>query len=107
MQTLKEKIFAHVNEVLSDVEEPALPAVRSGPWKKAWEKATKFLRRSSGESQSDSELKERLQELHQDINSQISNEVTSTSLLPIAMRSQIQHQQAVWRVGRAHNICLP
>lgn len=75
MQTLKERIFAHVNEVLGEVEEPALPAVKSGPWRKAWEKATRFLRRSNGEAQSDHELREKLQELHEDINAQISNEV--------------------------------
>lgn len=75
MQTLKEKLFAHVNEVLEGVENPTLPAVRSGSWKRAWEKAVNFLRRSSRESHNDYELREKLHELHQDIQSQVSSEV--------------------------------
>ena len=88
MQTLKEKLFAHVNEVLDGVEEPVLPAVRSGPWKSVWEKATRFLRRSGNEAHSDQELKHKLQELHQDIKGQISNEVLCTR--PAAFYCSIQ-----------------
>lgn len=76
MQTLKEKLFAHVNEVLEGVENPTLPAVRSGPWRKAWEKAVHFLRRSNTETQNDSELREKLHDLHQDIQNQVSSEVS-------------------------------
>ena len=82
MQTLKEKLFAHVNEVLEGVEDPTLPAVRSGPWRKAWEKAFHFLRRSQRETQNDSELREKLQELHQDIQNQVSSEVRRKSHKP-------------------------
>ena len=75
MQTLRERLFAHVTEVADAVEEPKLAAVKSGPWRKAWEVAGKILRRSS-QAQSDGELREKLQELHADIQGQLSNEVS-------------------------------
>ncbi len=83
MQTLKEKLFAHVSEVLEGVDTPTLPAVRSGPWRQAWENAVNFLRRSRVENYNDSELREKLQELHQDIQNQIGSEVGWDALLQV------------------------
>ena len=73
MQTLKERLFDHVTEVLESNREPDLVEASKG-WRKAWEKAKNFLKLSHGSS-SNSQLQEKLQELHAEINSQIANEV--------------------------------
>lgn len=78
MQTLKERLFDHVTEVLECDREPQLPAASKG-WRNTWEKAVRFLKREN-ESPTDSQLQERLQELHEDIHSQISTEVCARAL---------------------------
>ena len=72
MQTLKEKLFAYVNEVLDTSREPELPAVRTGRWRRVFEMATSFFRHGSGaQADSQTQLQATLQDLHNEINRQI------------------------------------
>jgi hypothetical protein len=66
MQHLKERLFEHVAEVLDEVEQPRLPAVKAGPWRKIWEKSARIRARRGGQdNSSDTHLRELLQDLHQ------------------------------------------
>ena len=72
MQTLKEKLFAYVNEVLDTSREPELPAVRTGRWRRVFEMAASFFRHGSGaQADSQTQLQATLQDLHNEINRQI------------------------------------
>ena len=77
LQTLKERLFEHVEEVLDFSREPTLTAVRSGRWRSVFDKAVQFFTRRGGEASSSRvDMQAKLQDLHDSINAQIEAEVS-------------------------------
>lgn len=75
MQSLKERLFAHVTEALDVAKEPTLQAVKTGRWRRALDAMLSLLPGRSLAQESSAHFQEVLAQVHYEINDLIKTEV--------------------------------